>query len=101
MQAMVDKGSAAEDIAAHFMTTPAVVRQRLKLASVSPKLHEIYVGDGMSLDQLMAFTVSEDHERQEQVWEMLTHSFNKSDRKSAVQGKSGTVRVDLGVRRLL
>ena len=32
----------------------------------------------MSLDQLMAFTVSEDHERQEQVWEMLTHSFNKS-----------------------
>ena len=78
MQAMVDKGSAAEDIAAHFMTTPAVVRQRLKLASVSPKLHDIYAEDGMSLDQLMAFTVSEDHERQEQVWEMLTHSFNKS-----------------------
>ena len=64
MQAMVDKGSAAEDIAAHFMTTPAVVRQRLKLASVSPKLHDVYAEDGMSLDQLMAFTVSEDHERQ-------------------------------------
>ena len=49
MQAMVDNGSAAEDIAAHFMTTPTVVRQRLKLASVSPKLHDIYAEDGMSL----------------------------------------------------
>lgn len=78
MQAMVDKGSAVEDIAAHFGVTPAVVRQRLKLASVSPRLCEIYADDGMSLEQLMAFTVSDDHARQEQVWEMLAHSYNKS-----------------------
>lgn len=78
MQAMVDKGNDAEAIAAHFMTTPAVVRQRLKLASVSPRLHELYADDVMTLDQLMAFTVSDDHERQEQVWELLAHSFNKS-----------------------
>ena len=78
MQAMVDKGSAVEDIAAHFGVTPAVVRQRLKLASVSPRLCEIYADDGMTLEQLMAFTVSDDHARQEQVWEMLAHSYNKS-----------------------
>lgn len=78
MQAMVDKGSAVEDIGAYFGVTPAVVRQRLKLASVSPRLCEIYADDGMSLEQLMAFTVCEDHTRQEQVWEMLAHSFNKS-----------------------
>lgn len=78
MQAMVDKGEDVEAIAAHFMTTPAVVRQRLKLASVSPRLHELYADDVMTLDQLMAFTVSDDHERQEQVWELLAHSFNKS-----------------------
>jgi hypothetical protein len=41
----------------------------LKLASVSPALHEVYAEDGMTLDQLMAFTVSDDHARQEQVWE--------------------------------
>ena len=57
MQAMVDKGSETEAIAARFMTTPAVVRQRLKLAAVSPKLHETYAEDGMTLDQLMAFAV--------------------------------------------
>lgn len=78
MQAMVDKGSQPEAIAAHFMMTPAVVRQRLKLASVSPELHALYAEDEMTLDQLMAFTVSDDHERQVQVWELLAHSFNKS-----------------------
>ncbi len=78
MQAMVDKGAEVEAIAAHFMTTPAVVRQRLKLASVSPALHDLYAEDQMTLDQLMAFTVADDHERQVQVWELLAHSFNKS-----------------------
>ena len=78
MHAMVDKGNEVEAIAAHFMTTPAVVRQRLKLASVSPALHDLYAEDEMTLDQLMAFTVSDDHERQVQVWEMLAHSYNKS-----------------------
>src|SRR3546814_20632673 len=75
--------SASTGPAATFMTTPAVVRQRLKLASVSPALHEIYAEDGMTLDQLMAFSVSADHARQEQVWEPLAHSWNKEpDRKS-------------------
>lgn len=78
MQTMVDNGDEVEAIAAHFMATPAVVRQRLKLASVSPKLHEVYAEDGMTLDQLMAFTVTDDRERQEQVFEMLAHSHNRS-----------------------
>lgn len=78
MQVMVEAGQDIEAIAAHFMTTPAVVRQRLKLASVSPKLHEVYADDGMTLEQLMAFSVSDDHARQEQVWELLAHSYNKS-----------------------
>jgi ParB family chromosome partitioning protein len=78
MQVLSDQGLGLEDIAAHFMVTSAVVRQRLKLAAVSPRLHAIYADDSMTLDQLMAFSVCEDHERQEQVWEMLAHSFNRS-----------------------
>src|SRR3546814_15374633 len=50
----------------------------LKLAAVSPKLHDIYADDGMTLDQLMAFTVADDHQRQEELWAQLDHSFNKS-----------------------
>ena len=78
MQAMVAKGQDIEAIAAHFLVTPAVVNQRLKLAKVSPKLHEVYAEDGMTLEQLMAFSVSDDHERQEQVWELLAHNYNRS-----------------------
>ena len=45
--------------------------------SVSPKLLDVYAEDGMTLDQLMAFTVSPDHERQEQVWEAIQRSYSK------------------------
>lgn len=77
MQQLVTQGTDIETVAATFMTTPALVKQRLRLASVSPKLHEIYADDGMTLEQLMAFSVSEDHERQEQVWDLLQSSYNK------------------------
>src|SRR3546814_15590007 len=77
MQAMIDKGDDVEAIAAHHFTTPAVVRQRLKLAAVSPKLHGISADDGMTLDQLMAFTVADDHQRQEEVWTPLDPSVKK------------------------
>ena len=93
MQAMVEKGSDIEAIAAHFMTTPTVVRQRLKLASVSPKLHEVYAEDGMTLEQLMGFAVSDDHARQEQVWELLAHSYNKSAHYIRQKLTEDTVRV--------
>lgn len=77
MHQLAEQGTDVETIAATFMTTPAVVKQRLRLASVSPKLHDVYAGDGMTLEQLMAFSVSEGHARQEQVWEQLQSSHNK------------------------
>ncbi|MEQ9177583.1 MAG: ParB/RepB/Spo0J family partition protein, partial [Nitratireductor sp.] len=72
-----EKGQSEEEIAATFFVSVNVVKQRLKLASVSPKLLENYADDGMTLDQLMAFTVSGDHERQEQVFERLQQSYDK------------------------
>jgi len=75
--ALREKGQSEEEIAAAFFVSVNVVKQRLKLASVSPKLLDVYADDGMTLDQLMAFTVSGDHERQEQVFERLQHSYDK------------------------
>jgi ParB family transcriptional regulator, chromosome partitioning protein len=72
--ALREKGQSEEEIAAAFFVSVNVVRQRLRLASVSPKLLDVYAEDGMSLDQLMAFTVNPDHARQSQVWEALQHS---------------------------
>jgi ParB family chromosome partitioning protein len=72
--ALREKGQSEEEIAAAFFVSVAVVRQRLRLASVSPKLLDVYAEDGMTLDQLMGFTVNPDHARQEQVWEALQRS---------------------------
>ena len=76
-QTLRDSGLGEEEIAARFFVRPSVVKQRLKLASVSPKLLDIYAEDEMTLEQLMAFTVTNDHDRQEQVWEQLASSYNK------------------------
>ena len=75
--ALREKGQSEEEIAANQFVSVAVVKQRLRLASVSPKLLDVYGDDGMTLDQLMAFTVSGDHERQEQVFERLCASYDK------------------------
>ena len=69
-----DAGLSEEDIAARHFVTPAIVKQRLRLASVSPKLHEVYAEDGMTLEQLMAFSITGDQARQEQVWDNACRS---------------------------
>ena len=76
-QALREKGQDEEAIAAAFFVTPQIVKQRLKLASVAPALLEVYAEDGMTLEQLMAFTVNPDHARQAQVWEAIKNSWNK------------------------
>ena len=75
--ALREKGQGDEEIAAAFFVTPQVVKQRLKLAAVAPALLEGYAEDEMTLEQLMAFTVNPDHERQVQVWEAIRSSWNK------------------------
>ncbi len=74
---MNTKGMTVEEIAAAYFTTAQVVRQRLRLATVSPVLRDVYAEDGMTLEMLMAFTVNPDHQRQEQVWEAIQHSYNR------------------------
>lgn len=69
--ALVEAGLSEEDIAARFFVSVSTVRQRLRLASVSPSLLDVYGEDGMSLEQLMAFSVTDNHARQEQVWEQV------------------------------
>ena len=76
-QTLRQKGQTDEAIAAAFFVSVNVVKQRLRLAAVSEKLLAIYAEDGMSLEQLMAFTVTSDHARQEQVWEAIQKSWSK------------------------
>lgn len=76
-QRLKDKGLDDEEIAARQFVSVNVVKQRLKLAAVSPKLLEHYAEGEMTLEQLMAFTVVNDHDRQEQVWTSICTGWNK------------------------
>lgn len=72
------RGWGAEEIAARFGVTAHVVRQRLRLGAVSPKLMQVYRDGELTLDQLMAFAITEDHARQEQVYENLSYNRDPS-----------------------
>ncbi|MET4489028.1 ParB N-terminal domain-containing protein [Bradyrhizobium sp. LA7.1] len=73
-----ERGFGAEEIAARFGVTPHVVRQRLRLGAVSPKLMQVYRDGDLALDQLMAFAIAEDHARQEAVYERLSYNRDAS-----------------------
>lgn len=76
-QAMREKGMTEAAIAAAFFVDAKVVKQRLRLVTVAPELLEVYAADEMTLEQLMAFTISSDHVRQAQVWEAVKNSWSK------------------------
>jgi ParB family chromosome partitioning protein len=59
--ALVAEGRPVEDIAADFGVTPLVVQRRLKLANVSPRLLADHRADAVTLDQLMALAITDDH----------------------------------------
>jgi len=63
--ALVKEGRPIEDIAADFGVSPLVVQRRLKLANVSPRLMADYRAGAVTLEQLMALTITDDHAAQE------------------------------------
>ena len=74
---MFDMGMSKEEIADAWRTTPRYIMQRLRLATVAPALHDAYARNEMTLAMLEAFTVNPDHERQQQVWERISTSWQK------------------------
>ena len=67
----VEKGYGPEEIGARFGVSAHVVRQRLRLGSAAPELMAAYRAGTLALDQLTAFCVSEDQDRQRQVLEQV------------------------------
>ncbi|MGE4043421.1 MAG: ParB/RepB/Spo0J family partition protein [Acetobacteraceae bacterium] len=76
--ALANQGMSSADIAARFGLSEKVVDQRLKLAVVSPELIAAYRDGKMQLDQLEAFTITDDHDKQEKVWKAVAGTWNNS-----------------------
>jgi ParB family chromosome partitioning protein len=64
-KALVAEGRSVEAIAADFGVTPLVVKRRLRLANVSPRLLADYQTGAVTLEQLMALAITDDHAAQE------------------------------------
>ena len=87
-----EKGYGAEEIAARFGVSAQVVRQRLRLASAAPEVMTAYREERLAMDQLMAFCVSEDQDRQRQVLDQIgPHTPAYAIRRAMTESK---VRVD-------
>lgn len=70
-RALFNEGKSIKDIAARFGTTEIIVNRRLALAKVSPVLFAAFRAEDMTFEQLAAFTITDDHARQEEVWNAL------------------------------
>lgn len=66
------EGLSAEDIGARFGIAARSVQQRLRLGAASPKILAAYRRGVLGLDQVMAFCLTDDHARQEEVFERLS-----------------------------
>lgn len=64
---LVESGFTPADIAARFGLSEIAVKQRLKLARVSPAVFQAYRDGELTLEQVQAFTVSDDMQAQERV----------------------------------
>src|SRR3546814_15101944 len=67
--ALVDAGETVPAIAARFGVSEKLVRQRLKLGKVAPKLLAAYRAEEMDLETLTAFTLADSPRRQLAVWQ--------------------------------
>lgn len=76
---LVDDGMSVGDIAARFGVSDATVSKRLKLGRVSPKLMQAYRDNQLSIECLMAYTLTEDHSRQEQVFDEIKDTWEKDN----------------------
>lgn len=82
---LLHQGKTIEDIAARFGIAPREVKRRLKLAHVAPELIQAYRQEEMSLQMLMAFTVTDDQERQKAVWAQMDDWDRKNVRPSQIK----------------
>jgi ParB family transcriptional regulator, chromosome partitioning protein len=73
---MIAEGRSEDEIARKFGVSVALVRRRLKLARVAPEIIEQFRAGGLTLECVMAFTLTDDHDRQLAVWNAVKGGYH-------------------------
>jgi ParB family chromosome partitioning protein len=76
---LIDGGASVADIAARFAISESAVRQRLKLGRVSENVLAAYRAGDLTLEQVQAFAITDDHAAQERVLNELPHRSEHPD----------------------
>ncbi|CAB3804591.1 ParB/RepB/Spo0J family partition protein [Paraburkholderia fynbosensis] len=85
---LAEEGRSVEYIAALFRISHLMVRRRLKLANVSPKLLDLFRNDEMNIEQVTALALADDHDLQERVWLEASEAWQREPRelRAAITG---------------
>ncbi len=73
---MITEGRSEDEIAIKFGVSVDLVRRRLKLARVAPEILDQFREDELTLECVMAFTLSDNHDRQMTVWNAIKDSYS-------------------------
>jgi ParB family chromosome partitioning protein len=65
---LFDQGMPVDQIAARFGCSIRLIKQRLALADIAPSLLELFRNGEMTLEQLQALAITDDHQLQEEAW---------------------------------
>ena len=75
-EAMIAEGRREDEIALKFGVSVDLVRRRLKLARVAPEIIEQFRAGDLTLECVMAFTLTDDHDRQLAVWNAVKGGYH-------------------------
>ena len=73
---MIGEGRSEDEIALKFGVSVDLVRRRLKLARVAPEIIEQFRAGDLTLECVMAFTLTDDHDRQLAVWNAVKGGYH-------------------------
>lgn len=73
---MIGEGRSEDDIAVKFGVSVDLVRRRLKLARVAPEILEQFRENEITLECVMAFTLTDHHDRQITVWNAIKDGYH-------------------------
>ncbi|WP_420415694.1 ParB/RepB/Spo0J family partition protein [Marinovum algicola] len=73
---MIGEGRSEDEIALKFGVSVDLVRRRLKLARVAPEIIEQFRSGDLTLECVMAFTLTDDHDRQLAVWNAVKGGYH-------------------------
>ncbi|MBL4582972.1 MAG: ParB N-terminal domain-containing protein [Gammaproteobacteria bacterium] len=72
---MISEGRSEDEIAVKFGVSVDLVRRRLKLARVAPEILEQFRENEITLECVMAFTLTDHHDRQITVWNTVKEGY--------------------------